>query len=156
MFPKLLHPLSAVAALLLSIAAHAEGQGQTVQDQTAQGRANAPVFRLELNGAAPEGDACRLTFVATNDLGATLEASGFEMVLFDAKGMVDRMTVFDFGRMPRGKTLVKRFDVPKTDCAGLSRILVNGAARCEGEGIDARTCGDALATGNKTELAFSK
>ncbi|RLQ88251.1 hypothetical protein [Notoacmeibacter ruber] len=110
---------------------------------------------LELNSVSSQANnSCRMTFVAHNGIEADLESAGFEVVLFDKKGLVNRMTVFDFGALPNGKTLVKRFDLPETDCADLSRVLVNGVARCEGAGIDSKNCANAIATRNKTDLTF--
>lgn len=73
--------------------------------------------------------ACRDTFVVRNGFAETLESFGVEMVTFDAAGLVGLMTVFDFGMLAPGKILVKRFDLPDTNCTELTRILVNGVAR---------------------------
>ena len=76
------------------------------------------------------------------------------MVVFDAKGLVKLMTVFDFGPLPADKTVVRRFDLPDTGCESVSRILINGAARCKGEGIEASDCAKALKTKNLTDAEF--
>ena len=109
---------------------------------------------LVLNRLEQNGEACRLTFVTRNGLPADLASSGFEMVIFDAKGLVKLMTVFDFGALPAGKTVVRRFDLPDTGCQSVSRILVNGAARCKGEGVEASACAAALNTKNLTDIDF--
>ncbi|TDH39084.1 hypothetical protein E2A64_08375 [Pseudohoeflea suaedae] len=109
---------------------------------------------IELNRLEQNGEACRMTFVTRNGLSADLESSGFEMVVFDAKGLVKMMTVFDFGALPAGKTVVRRFDLPDTGCESVSRILVNGAARCKGAGIEAADCAKALKTKNLTDAEF--
>ena len=95
-----------------------------------------------------------MTFVTHNGLASDLESSGFEMVVFDANGLVKLMTVFDFGALPADKTVVRRFDLPDTGCQSVSRILVNGAARCRGEGIEAGDCATALKTRNLTDAEF--
>lgn len=109
---------------------------------------------IELNRLEQNGEACRLTFVVSNGLGSDLSGSGFEMVIFDGNGLVRLMTVFDFGALPEGKTVVKRFELPDTGCESVSRILVNSAARCSGPGIDASKCSAALTTTNRTETDF--
>lgn len=111
-------------------------------------------LKVELNGLETNGEACRATFVVSNGLEADLDATGLELVIFDAKGLVQLMTVFDFGALPQGKTVVRRFDLPETGCDDISRILINGAARCSGEGIDRETCQARIETGNKTETEF--
>ena len=121
-------------------------------EEPAGGRAN--TVDVELNRLEQNGEACRMTFVTHNGLASDLAASGFEMVVFDAKGLVKLMTVFDFGALPAGKTVVRRFDLPDTGCQSVSRILVNGAARCKGEGVDASACAAALRTKNLTDIDF--
>ena len=134
--------LAMVAGFLTS------GQGAAAQDPQS-GRIGVELNRLEQNG-----EACRLTFVVSNELGSDLSGSGFEMVIFDANGLVRLMTVFDFGALPAGKTVVKRFELPDTGCGSVSRILVNSATRCIGPGIDASQCAAALTTTNRTETDF--
>ena len=111
-------------------------------------------LNLELNGAQPSEKGCRLTFVATNDLGAELTGAAFEIALFNEAGVVDRLTVLDFKDMPAGKTKVTRFDLPGTDCARLSRILINGVTACTGPGLEPSACLRGLKTGTKTAIAF--
>ena len=109
---------------------------------------------LELNAAQPSEKGCRLTFVVTNGLGADLAGAGFELALFNAEGVVDRLTVLEFRDMPAGKTKVSRFDLAGADCAKVSRILVNSATQCAGEGIAAGDCMKGIRTASKTVIAF--
>lgn len=113
-------------------------------------------LHLELNRLEQNGGACRATFVAKNGYGAQLEETAFELVLFDKAGLVSLMTVFDFGALPTGKTLVKRFDLKDTDCSTLSRVLVNAAARCRGAGIGPADCIADLTTANRSEAEFGR
>ncbi len=116
--------------------------------------ATAPKLTLELNRLEQSDNACRATFIVANGFTAPLEAFGIEMVVFDAAGLVGLMTVFDFGALAPGKTLVKRFDLPDTGCPEVTRILVNGVARCKGESIDGAACAAALTTSNRTAIPF--
>ena len=139
------------AALLVAqaVSAHAAPDGAVEGSTAGKGTIDIELNRLEQNG-----EACRMTFVAHNGLSSDLESSGFEMVVFDAKGLVKLMTVFDFGALPADKTVVRRFDLPDTGCESVSRILINGAARCKGEGIEASDCAKALKTKNLTDAEF--
>jgi hypothetical protein len=139
-----------LAAALVATAAPVVAQEQDGK----MAEAVAGAVDVELNRLEQNGEACRMTFVAHNGLEANLSASGFEMVVFDAKGLVKLMTVFDFGALPAGKTVVRRFDLPDTGCESVSRVLVNGAARCKGEGVDASACAAALRTKNLTDIDF--
>jgi len=128
----------AAAALLLCGAAAAQ---------------DAPSLSLELNGAQPAEKGCRLTFVVTNNLGANLSKAAFEIALFNEAGVVDRLTVLDFKDLPAGKTNVTRFDLAGTDCAKISRVLINTATQCEGAATP-NACLASLKTGTKTGIAF--
>ncbi len=114
----------------------------------------APALSLELNGAQPSDKGCRLTFVVKNDLGADLSKAAFEIALFNEAGVVDRLTVLDFRDLPAGKTKVTRFDLAGTDCAKISRILINSATECAGSGIEPAACMRALKTSTRAGIAF--
>jgi hypothetical protein len=115
-----------------------------------------PALTLELNGAQPSDKGCRLTFVVNNDLGAGLSKAAFEIALFNQEGVVDRLTVLDFKDLPAGKTKVTRFDLAGTDCAKISRVLVNSATECAGSGIKPTACLAHLKTQTKTAISFGQ
>jgi hypothetical protein len=120
----------------------------------AQQAASASEITLELNGAEPSDKGCRLTFVVNNGLGAELTKAAYEIALFNEAGVVDRLTVLDFKELPAGKTKVTRFDLSGVDCAKISRILVNHATECAGEGVEPAACLRKLKTAAKTEITF--
>jgi hypothetical protein len=126
----------------------------TGQAEEAAGGAPAPALVLELNGAQPSDKGCRLTFVVTNRLGTELAKAAFEIALFNEAGVVDRLTVLDFSELPEGKTKVARFDLAGTDCAGISRVLVNHATECVGAGLDPKACLLGLKPETKTGIVF--
>ncbi|MBQ1203676.1 MAG: hypothetical protein IIX61_07760, partial [Loktanella sp.] len=86
---------------------------------------------LDLNRLDQMDTACRLTFVATNDL-ADVTALTVETVLFDRDGRVAAMTLFDFGDLPDTATRVRQFDIADQRCDALAQVLVNGVATCAG------------------------
>lgn len=112
----------------------------------------APALTVELNAAAQEGDACRLTFVVENGLGTDLSSAVFETVLFDREGQVLTLTLFDFQSLPAGRPRVRQFDVPGTDCGTLGRILFNDASACEGAGLAPGACMSALRWRSRTGI----
>ena len=120
----------------------------------AQEPAPAPALTLELNGAQPSEKGCRLTFVVNNNLGAGLSKAAFEIALFNEAGVVDRLTVLDFKDLPVGKTKVTRFDLAGTDCAKISRVLINSATECAGTGVEPNACMRKLKTDTRTGIAF--
>ena len=136
-----------LAALSLSF-----GQGAAAETPAAVAATAAPSLKVELNAADTTEANCKLTFLITNDLSAPLDKAVYETVLFDREGTVNRLTLFDFGQLPVGRPRVRQFVVPQTTCENLGRILFNGAQSCDGVGIEAGTCENALAPATRTEI----
>ena len=111
-------------------------------------------LKVELNGLEQVDKACRMTFVVENALAATITKAVFEVALFDAKGLVERLMVLDCRDLPKGRTRVRQFDAADTSCGGVSRILVNDATECAGEGLDPEACIAALRTSTTTQTKF--
>lgn len=109
---------------------------------------------LELNGAQPSDKGCRLTFIVANNLGSDLSKAAFEIALFNEAGVVDRMTVLDFKELSAGKTKVTRFDLSGTTCSKISRVLVNSATECVGQGVEPTACMRDLKTSSKAGITF--
>jgi hypothetical protein len=110
--------------------------------------AEGPVLVLDLNRVDQVEGACRLTFVAQNDLGADLAALSVETVLIDTSGRVDRLTLFDFGALPDGVPRVRQFDIPGLACDALARVLINGVAQCSA----GEACAEGLRLTSRTDV----
>lgn len=110
---------------------------------------------LDLNAVEQIEQACRLVFVATNATGKSIGEMTLETVLFDASGKVTRFALFDFMALPDGKTRVRQFDLPDTQCSAVGRILINGAAACDGEGLTGAECIDLLEVRSSTNTEIS-
>ncbi|SFO89959.1 hypothetical protein SAMN03159463_03202 [Mesorhizobium sp. NFR06] len=124
--------------------------------QSAPAPAPDPALSLGLNAAQPSDKGCRLTFVVNNALGANLSKAAFEIALFNEAGVVDRPTVLDFKDLPAGKTKVARFDLAGAECGKVSRVLINSATECAGDGVEPAACMRALKTSTKTAIAFAE
>lgn len=124
------------------------------QPAFAQEAAPARSLFLELNAAQPSDKGCRLTFLVTNGLGADLSGAAFELALFNADGVIERLTVLEFRDMPAGKTKVSRFDLAGADCGKIGRILINTTTECSGEGIGPADCLKGIRTSTKTNITF--
>lgn len=98
---------------------------------------------IELNQAKGKDANCTLSFLVINGHKSAIEHAVYEAVLFDKSGQIDRLTLFDFGKLPAGRPRVRQFVVPGTACEGLGRILFNGAHACK-----AGDLGDAACTEN--------
>ncbi len=117
----------------------------------AQETAPAPGLALELNALTPSETGCRVTFLATNQLGTELTRSAFEIALFGAGGGIERLVSLDFKAMPEGKTRVLQFDIGELGCDKVSRVLINDVVACEGTGLDPKICLAGLSTVSRLE-----
>lgn len=120
------------------------------------GASEESLISLELNRLSSTGDRCVATFVAHNRLGSDLEKLGFEIVLFDCDGLVDRLTKFNFGALADGKTIVRQFEISGILCEDISQILINGASTCTGANLDPTACDKRLKVSNKTSIQFGQ
>jgi hypothetical protein len=113
-----------------------------------------PQLQLELNALQPVDGACRVTFLATNDLSAGLDKSTFELAIFGKDGAIVRLVLLDFKGLTAGKTKVVQFDLKDIDCATVSRVLVNDVTACEGAGVEPTACLADLKTSTGTGITF--
>lgn len=109
---------------------------------------------LELNALQPSENGCRISFLATNNLGKDLEKAAFEVALFNAAGAIERLVALDFKTLTSGKTKVLQFNLAETQCDNVGRVLVNDVAACTGEGIEPGACLAGLKTQTKTDITF--
>jgi hypothetical protein len=114
-------------------------------------------FELQLNNASATSDGgCRLTYVATNRIGAALSSISYQVAVFDGDGGVTRILVLEFGALRDGKTKVVQFDLADQPCTEISRIVVNGNQECafKDETQSDTACWDGLVTNTRTAILF--
>lgn len=111
---------------------------------------------IELNKVTNAESGCRLTFVVKNDTPSLLEKTSYEIAAFDARKTVMKLLVFEFGRLPAGKTKVVEFALAGVGCDGISRILVNNSPECVADGAASTICLDALRTTSLTQIVFDQ
>lgn len=117
-------------------------------------RAQEQQFTLELNSARDSGGGCRVSFIAFNGTGVVLEKTSYEVVVFDADGLVAQFLILEFGRLPTNKTKVVQFDLAEQPCGSISRLLINDVAECVSNQEASNVCLDALKTNARTEISF--
>ncbi|MEM1046345.1 MAG: hypothetical protein AAGL24_09345 [Pseudomonadota bacterium] len=111
-------------------------------------------FTLELNNARDAEGGCRVSFIAVNGTGIVLDKTAYEVVVFDAEGLVSQFLILEFGHLPANKTKVVQFDLAELSCASISRLLINDAAECVSNEAPSTVCLDALSTTARTEIGF--
>ena len=114
-------------------------------------QAQSPSFGLELNTLEDVDGDCRLTFVALNATGVALEATAYEVVVFDEGGAVSDRLILEFGRLPEDKTRVVQFLLDRP-CSRMSRLLLNDADQCvNAVGQEVPVCLDLLVTSSRVD-----
>jgi hypothetical protein len=111
---------------------------------------------IELNKATSTDAGCRLTFVVKNDTQSLLEKTSYEIAAFDTSKTVMKLLVFEFGRLPVGKTKVVEFALSGVPCDSISRILVNNSPECVADGAASTICLDALRTTSLAKIVFDQ
>jgi hypothetical protein len=114
----------------------------------------AEALTVELNAVEPADGGCKVTFLATNSLGADIDRTALELALFRTDGAIQRMVTLEFKALPQAKTKVLQFQIPALDCADLGRVLINDITACEGPDLAASACLDRLETRALSDLAF--
>ena len=122
-------------------------QSVAAQESDIEGR-----LSIELNAAETVGEACKLSFLISNEMEVAIDKVVFETVLFDSDGQVERLTLFDFGTLPLARPRVRQFVIPQTTCEQLGRILFNSANTCEGAGLDSSLCESGLLPSSRTAI----
>ena len=97
---------------------------------------------LELNAADLVGEACRITFVATNTGAEPIDRAVYETVLFD------------FGALPAGVPRVRQFQIADTACGRIGSLLINGAGTCTVDDAESEACTKGLATSSRLNIAL--
>ena len=147
---KILANAAAIAAMSICIpaASFAQDAAAPVADGAIQ---------IELNSAAATEDGgCRLTMVTTNRTETGLSRAAWQVAIFDGAGIVQALSVLDFGGLSAGKTKIGLFELPGRACTDISRIVVNDVAECRGtDDSDQRdACLGGLTTMTKTDIDF--
>jgi hypothetical protein len=122
--------------------------------QDAPETAAKPGLQIGLNDAGDVDGTCHISFLVENRLGKDLSEAVFETVLFDASGAVERLTLFDMRDLPAGRPRVRQFRIDGVSCAGIGRILINGAQTCTGAGVAKGACMDNLTLTSRTDIGL--
>lgn len=146
--------LAAAAATLAVLAGPAAAQTEG-DDTAAEAEAG---MRVQLNKLAPVENACRIYLVFENRTGAAFDAYTLDLVMFDTEGAILQRLAVEAGRLPAGKTLVKPFDMPDTECGRIGKLLLNDVMTCKGPGAadSGRDCTTLTTPASRLDIPFIK
>lgn len=109
---------------------------------------------VELNALKPAGSSCQMALLFTNQLEADVQALSLELVVFDGKGIMDRVLRVKSSDLPAGKMRLMLFNLEDLECASVGSILVNDMTGCQGPGLSAQVCAEAVSASHKTSVPF--
>ncbi|WP_170401354.1 hypothetical protein [Ruegeria arenilitoris] len=117
--------------------------------ETAQ---DAPGLMVELNAVEEVEGACRLTFLVENQTSTSIDSASYQVVIFDAAGVFERITLFGFRDLPAERPRVRQFDIRGTTCENIGRVLINGVSSCTVGGADSDICDQTPTLNSRTEV----
>ncbi|MBE1284157.1 MAG: hypothetical protein GJ676_12675 [Rhodobacteraceae bacterium] len=127
--------------------------GLCVSQTLAQTATEAPTeLSVELNALQDTQGACRLSFVARNTTGTSIDKAVFETVIFDASGSVVSLSLFDFRDLPADRPRVRQFDLPNRSCDSVGQVLINGANTCTVAGEHSDLCQQTLSLSSRISV----
>ena len=95
---------------------------------------------VDLNRLEDRDEACRLHFVFTNPTDRVFEQLTFDLVLFDAGGVIAERVALEAAPLLADKTVVKQFDIAGRACADIGRVLINDIGACADQSGPIESC----------------
>ncbi|WP_068311881.1 hypothetical protein [Polycladidibacter hongkongensis] len=110
------------------------------------------LIKLQLLKDEQVADSCRVSFLAKNTMGTSIEDLSLDLVIFDREGgLVDLLSV-SLGRLPNKKTRVQAYDIAGVKCEGIASLLVNDVTACTGEALNNAACLDAMDISHRGQI----
>ncbi len=111
---------------------------------------------VELNKLEPVDNACRIYLVLQNHTADSYDKLALELVSFGPDGLVGQRLAIDVAPLRAGKTTVKLFDLPRTNCGQVARLLVNDVSTCSAQGAAIENCLDRLKVSTRAAAELFK
>ena len=112
----------------------------------------AAALNVELNKLEPQGEACRLYLVFANDTAREFSAFKLDLVLFGRDGVIARRLAVDAGPLRAHRTSVRLFDLPRVECAGVARVLVNEVLECRAGTEEVSDCESLVTVSSRADV----
>ena len=117
----------------------------------APAQAQSTGLEIELNKfEQADSGACRAFFLFRNRTGASFDAFEMALAVFDGGGVIDRLLTIDAAPIPVARTTLKLFEIPETDCAAISEILLHDIAACSIPNQPGADCFGLISLGSRT------
>jgi hypothetical protein len=126
----------------------------TLTPAMAQETPTASALSVELNALQSSEAGCRVSFLATNELGDTLDRAAIEVAFFSTDGAIDRIVTLDFTALTQGKTKVLQFELKDLPCDQIGRLLINDITACEAQTLPPTACLAGLVATSRPDIVF--
>lgn len=119
--------------------------------------AQAAQFDVELNKLEEtDTGGCRAFFLFRNRTSDTYEAFSLSVATLDTGGVIDRLLSIDAAPLPAERTTLKLFEIPDTQCTGISEILVHEIEACRPQNGEEVDCFPLINFGSKSTVSLVK
>lgn len=99
---------------------------------------------------------CSVFFLFRNATGKSLEEFEMSLAILDNSGVIDRLLTVDAAPLPIARTTLKLFEIPNTNCAEISQVLLHAIDACRPQNEDQMDCFPILRLVSKTTAELVK
>lgn len=86
---------------------------------------------IELNKFETIENGCRTFFLFRNKTDVTFQGFEMSLAILDKQGIIDRLLTVEAAPLKVGRTTLKLFEIPETQCDNIGEILLHEIAKCE-------------------------
>ena len=87
-----------------------------------------------------EAGNCSAFFLFRNATGKSFEEFEMSLAILDQSGVIDRLLTIDAAPLPIARTTLKLFEIPETNCAAISQVLLHAIDACRPQNEDQIDC----------------
>lgn len=103
-----------------------------------------------------DSGSCRAFFLFRNETGKSFEEFEMSLAILNTSGVIDRLLTVDAAPLPVARTTLKLFEIPQTECASISEVLLHGIDACRPQNEERMDCFPILDLVSRTPAALVK
>lgn len=103
-----------------------------------------------------ETGGCRAFFLFRNNTGKAFDGFEMSLAILDQGGVIDRLLNIDAAPLPVARTTLKLFEIPQTECADISEMLLHAIDICQPQNEENMDCFPLIELASRTEAALVK
>ncbi len=99
---------------------------------------------------------CRAFFLYRNATGKSFEEFEMSLAILNTSGVIDRLLTVDASPLPVARTTLKLFEIPSTECAAISEVLLHAIDACRPQNEEQLDCFPIIDLVSHTSAALVK